>query len=111
MTNDELAVVELRTMRAAWLWLARRWELTARERAALFPSGGEDLRNPPGDTETRMRILIEIGHRIGLPQRLLHDWLRTPSPTLGWLTPLDVMSGKLADLRGIRRIIELGFAS
>ncbi|WP_192930027.1 antitoxin Xre/MbcA/ParS toxin-binding domain-containing protein [Sphingomonas sp. NIC1] len=58
-----------------------------------------------------MRIMIEVGYRIRLAECLLHDWLRTPTPDLGWLTPLDAMSGTLADLRGFRRIVEMGFAS
>jgi hypothetical protein len=38
-----------------------------------------------------MRVLIEIGYRIGLPDTLLHVWLRTGSATLHWSSPLDVM--------------------
>lgn len=109
--QEDFAETELRVMRSAWRSLSARWELTARERAALLPGGGEDAPSPPCDTETRMRILIEIGYRIGLPREVLHDWPRSPSPTLGWLTPLDVMSGALGELRGFRRLVERGFAS
>jgi hypothetical protein len=111
MEHDGLAVIELRTMRSAWQALTRRWELTSDERSALLPSGGEEDASPSRDTETRMRILIEIGYRIELPCDLLHDWLRTATPTLDWLTPLDAMSGPMADLRGFRRLVEMGFAS
>lgn len=111
MDTKDIAALELRTMRSAWRALARRWELTAAERRELLPAGGEDEDFPPRDTETRMRIMIEVGYRIGLPTDLLHDWLRTASPVLGWLSPLDAMAGSLADLRGFRRIVELGFAS
>lgn len=111
MTNEDLAALELRTMHKAWKSLDRRWNLSPTERLALFPAGGHDDERPPADTETRMRIQIEIGYRIGLPEDLLHDWLRDPNQTLAWLTPLDVMSGSLADLRGFRRLVDEGFAS
>lgn len=111
MERTDFAAIELRTMRQAWCTLERRWELTPRERRELLPAGGVDDTDPPRDTETRMRILIEVGHRIGLPRAELHDWLRAPVVTLGWLTPLDVMSGGLGDLRGFRALIEEGFAS
>lgn len=111
MTDDDLAATELRTMITAWRALDRRWDLSPVERRRLLPEGGEDGAAPPRDTETRMRILIEVGYRIGLAECLLHDWLRTPDVTLGWLSPLDAMSGPLADLRGVRRLVELGFAS
>lgn len=93
MIDEACAAAELRAMASAWRALERRWGLSPVERRALLPEGGEDAPNPPRGTETRMRILIEVGYRIGLPEDLLHDWLRTPTPTLGWLTPLDAMSG------------------
>lgn len=111
MIEDECAVTELRAMSSAWHALDRRWDLSPVERRHLLPAGGEDTSNPPRDTETRMRILVQIGYRIGLAECLLHDWLRTPSPTLGWLTPLDAMSGGLGDLRGVRALVDRGFAS
>lgn len=111
MTDEEIAASELRTMITAWRALERRWDLSPVERRRLLPAGGEDDAAPPGDTETRMRILIEVGYRIGLAECLLHDWLRQPTKTLRWLSPLDAMSGPLADLRGVRRLVELGFAS
>jgi hypothetical protein len=104
--TDDLAAIELRAVRSAWRALAKRWGLTARELADLLPAGGEDADSPPRDTETRMRILIEIGYRIGLREPDLRDWLRAPMIALGWLAPLDAMSGSLADLRGIRRLVE-----
>ena len=111
MIDDECAATELRVMGSAWRALDRRWDLSPVERRRLFPDGGEDDAAPPRDTETRMRILIEIGYRIGLAECLLHDWLRMPTPTLGWLSPLDAMSGPLADLRGVRDLVDRGFAS
>lgn len=111
MKHEDLATIELRTMQSAWRVLDERWELTWRERSALFPQGGEDTAFPPCDTETRMRILIEIGYRIGLPASELGEWLRTGSPVLNWKSPLDVMSGPIADLRGFRRLVEMGFAA
>lgn len=111
MKHEDLAAVELRTMRSAWRALAGRWDLDARERTRLLPEGGEGHENPPRDTETRMRILIEIGYRVGLREADLHDWLRTPSRTLHWLTPLDVMSGTMAQLREMRRMVDMGLAS
>jgi hypothetical protein len=111
MERTDFAALELHTLRKAWFALQRRWELTPRETQALLPAGGADDADPPGDTETRMRILIEVGYRIGLPGTEIHDWLRTASKTLGWLTPLDVMSAGLGDLRGLRSLVERGFAS
>lgn len=111
MTTEDFAALELRTMHQAWRALARRWDLTPRECAALFPAGGAEDARPPRDTETRMRILIEVGYRIGLPEEALHDWLRTPIRPLGWQTPLELMSGGLGDLRGFRRLVEAGLAS
>lgn len=111
MKHDELAALELRSMHSAWSALERRWNLVPGERRALLPAGGVEDHAPPRDTETRMRILIEIGYRIGMPECMLDDWLRTASPTLGYLTPLEVMSGSLAELRGLRRLVEQGFAS
>lgn len=111
MIDDECAATELRAMGSAWRALDRRWDLSPVERRRLLPEGGEADANPPRDTETRMRILIAIGYRIGLAECLLHDWLRAPTPTLGWLSPLDAMSGPLADLRGVRRLVDMGFAT
>ena len=111
MTDDDLAAVELRTMLSAWRALATRWDLTWRERAELLPAGGEESENPPRDTEARMRILIEIGYRISLPDSELHDWLRTATQALGWLSPLDLMSGSMGDLRSIRHLVNVGFSS
>lgn len=109
--KDDLAAIELRAMRSAWQALATRWGLTLRERTELLPAGGEDADSPPQDTEMRMRILIEIGYRIGLKEPDLRDWLRAPMITLGWLAPFDAMSGTIADLRGIRRLVEAGCSS
>jgi hypothetical protein len=111
MERMDFAAIELRTMRQAWRALEGRWELTWRECRELLPAGGADDENPPRDTETRMRILIQVGHRVGIPGPKLHDWLRSPVATLGWLTPLDVMSGGLGELRGFRALVEQGFAS
>lgn len=111
MTNEDIAATELRIMITAWEALERRWDLSPVERRGLLPAGGEDEAAPPRDTETRMRILIEVGYRIGLADCLLDDWLRTSSPTLGGLTPLEAMSGSLGELRGVRRLVEMGFAS
>jgi hypothetical protein len=110
MEHDEFSKIELRTMVSAWRALNHRWDLSPRERRALLPEGGEEDTSPPRDTETRMRVLIAVGYRIGMPEDMLHDWLRTPTKTLGWLTPLDAMSGSLGELRGVRRLVEEGFA-
>lgn len=111
MKNDECAADELRALQAAWRTLERRWNLCPVEARRLLPAAGEDREHPPLDTETRMRILIEIGYRVEFDVPLLRDWLRTSSATLRWLTPLDAMSGTIADLRGVRRLVEAGFAS
>lgn len=111
MKHEDLAAVELRTMLSAWRALATRWDLTWRERRELLPGGGEEDENPPRDTEARMRILVEVGYRLALPEAELHDWLRTATKALGWLSPLDVMSGSMGDLRSIRHLVNVGFAS
>lgn len=111
MDTKDIAALELRTMRSAWRALARRWGLSSAECRELLPAGGEDEDFPPRDTETRMRIMIEINYRITMPEDVVWEWLRTSLHDLGYLTPLDVLGGTLADLRGFRRIVELGFAS
>lgn len=111
MVTDELAALELRSMRAAWRTLMRDWDVTPTERRALLPEGGEEDAAPPRDTETRMRLLVEVGYRVRLEGWTLYDWLRTPTPVLRWLTPLDAMSGTLAQLRGVRSLVDRGFAS
>ena len=45
---------EFAAMVGAWRSLDARWDLTWRERRALFPKGGEDRDDPCEDTETRM---------------------------------------------------------
>lgn len=98
-------------MLSAWRALAARWDLTWRERGELLPAGGEEDESPPRDTEARMRILIEVGYRISLPEAELRDWLRTATQALGWLSPLDVMSGSLGDLRSFRHLVNVGLSS
>lgn len=105
------AAIEEMAMRAAWRSLAIRWELTWSERCALFPAGGEDRIAPPADTERRMRILIEVGHRLNLDEIELCEWLRQPSELWNWYSPLEVMSGSLPDLRRFRAFIEQGLGS
>ena len=111
MDGRDLAALELRLMRQAWRTLERRWDLSPAERRALLPMGGEDDEGPPQDTEARMRLMIEIGYRVSMPEDLVRDWLRTPVPALGWLAPIDAMAGTRADLRGIRDLVGRGFAS
>lgn len=107
-----VAGIELAAMTGAWRSLDMRWGLTWRERRALFPKGGEDTADPCEDTETRMRVLVEIGHRLrfddGDDER---DWLRRPMEMLGWHAPIEVMSGALGDLRRFRAFVEQGLGS
>lgn len=108
----DFAAAELAAMRAGWDAVAKDWGLSWRERRMLFPAGSEDAPSPPADTETRMRIMIEIGHRLRLEaDDDLQDWLREPSELLAWHTPLEAMSSSLADLRRFRRFVEQGFGS
>lgn len=112
MDGVDLAAVELAAMSAGWRTLAGDWELSWRERRMLFPAGGEDLANPPADTEARMRILVEIGYRLRFDTHgELYDWLREPSELWAWHSPLEVMSGRLPDLRRFRSFVEQGLGS
>lgn len=107
--NDNLEVTEQVAMAAAWKCLAIRWELTWQERTALLPSGGEDSGAPPEDTETRMRILVEIGYRLRMDDDAeLCEWLRIPTELWGWYSPIEVMSGPMARLRLFRAYVEAG---
>lgn len=108
----EAARIELAAMAAAWRSLGARWQLTWKERRALFPKGGEDGADPCADTETRMRILIEIGYRLRFDDDGdEQEWLRRPMEMLGWHTPIEVMSGTLGDLRRFRAFVEQGLGS
>ena len=103
---------ELAAMTGAWRGLDARWDLTWRERRMLFPRGGEDGAAPCADTETRMRVLIEIGYRLRFDDDGdEQEWLRRPIEMLGWHAPIEVMSGTLADLRRFRAFVEQGFGS
>ncbi len=109
MNGEVFAAIELRAMISAWRTLVIEWELTWSERQALLPQGGDELENPPAGTETRMRLLIEIGYRLRFDDGMaLVEWLRTPSPDWGWLAPLDVMGASLPDLRRLRRLADAG---
>lgn len=108
-TGSDVATIELMAMQSAWRDLTLRWELTWQERKALLPTGGEDLPQPPVDTERRMRILIEIGYRIRFDDDdELQDWLRMPSELLNWHSPIEAMSSPLPDLRRFRQFVEMG---
>lgn len=108
----DCAKTELEAVTASWRTLSQDWGLSWRELRALFPFGGQDLANPPGDTEARMRILIEIGHRLRMDDaEELYEWLRNPSSALGLYSPLDVMGGRMGDLRRLRYFVEQGFGS
>ena len=108
----EAARVELATMTGAWRDLAARWDLVWRERRMLFPAGGEELAEPPGDTETRMRIMVEIGYRLPFDTAgEIRDWLREPTELWAWHSPLEVMAGRLSDLRRFRCFVEQGLGS
>lgn len=112
MEGTETARIELAAMTGAWRRLDARWDLAWRERRALFPKGGEDAGDPCGDTETRMRILIEIGYRLRFNcDEDEREWLRRPLEMLGWHSPMEVMSGALGDLRRFRAFVEQGLGS
>lgn len=109
MTGKDAPTAELMAMTTAWKELSARWELTWRESWVLFPEGGEDAEFPPADTETRMRLLIEVGYRLNLGEPIsLQDWLREPSAAFGGYTPLEAMSESLTGLRRARQLVELG---
>ena len=107
MHMDEINARELRVMLTAWRALSARWGLDFAERRALFPDGGEEDGAPPADTERRMRILIEIGHRLRFDGNHLREWLREPSHQYCWLSPLQAMAD-LPHLRHIRKLAEAG---
>lgn len=107
--GNDASAIELMATTAAWRDLAIRWELDWRERTALLPSGGEEAATPPEDTETRMRILVEIGHRLRFDGDAdLCEWLRLPTELWNWYSPLEVMSGPMSDLRRFRAYVEAG---
>lgn len=112
LNGNEASAIEVMAMRTAWCDLAIRWELTWQERRMLLPTGGEDLEQPPANTERRMRLLIEIGHRLRFEDdATLCEWLRMPSELWYWYSPLEVMGGSLPDLRRLRQFVELGLGS
>lgn len=108
MDMEEMAAVELRAMKSAWRTVSSSWELTSREVSELLPEGGEQAASPPKDTELRMRLMIEISYRLPHGIEDHAEWLRTASPLLGWLSPLDVMSAGITELRAFRRMAEAG---
>ena len=108
MHDEDPAGAELRSMLSAWRALARDWDLEWFDIRALFPDGSDKLAQPTAPTEQRMRVLIEIGHRLRFDDEGdLRDWLRQPTKALGWLAPLDIMAGPLPQLRSFRRMVEL----
>ncbi|MGY2733587.1 hypothetical protein [Sphingomonas sp. UYP23] len=107
MTMEEIGALELRSMRAAWRALAERWELAPVEIGMLLPEGGEGWDNPPADTERRMRLLIDVGHGVGLHGRHLSEWLRDPRQDMFFLSPIEAMSD-LGHLRHICRMVAAG---
>jgi hypothetical protein len=108
MEMDEIAANELKAMRGAWRAVRGSWDLSDREVRELLPEGGEEAQSPPRDTEQRMRLMIEISYRLPHGIEDHSEWLRTASPMLGWLSPLDVMSAGMAELRAFRRMAEGG---
>ena len=107
LDGHEAGAIEAREMMKAWRELAIRWELDWRERVALLPNDGEETASPPEATEKRMRILIEIGHRLRFDDDVaLCEWLRTPEAKWNWHSPLEVMSASLPDLRRFRAFLE-----
>ena len=112
MEGTETARIEHAAMTGAWRSLDARWALAWRERRALFPKGGEDAADPCEDTETRMRVLVEIGHRLRFDDdEEEREWLRRPMEMLGWHAPIEIMSGALGDLRRFRAFVEQGLGS
>ncbi len=108
----DAAGAELKAVQAAWKSLAIRWELTWSEKTELLPQGLEDTSSPPLDTEHRMRILVEIGYRLDFADDAeLCDWLRCPSALSNFYTPLELMTGGIADLRRFRLLVEQGGAA
>ena len=107
MNMDELCALELRSMRTAWRALVERWELGPAEIGSLLPEGGEDTERPPADSERRMRLLIAIGHGLGLHGRRLAEWLRDPRPDLFFLSPIEAMAD-LWQLRRVHAMVEAG---
>lgn len=110
INGTDAAAVEVMAMRAAWRHLVIEWELSWSERRELLPLGGEERADLPHDTERRMRILIEIGHRLTADAGLC-EWLRTPTEFWNWYSPLEVMSGSISDLRRFRLLVEQGLRS
>ena len=112
MNGIEASAMEADAMLGRWRMLVEDWALTWGERRALLPAGEGFLSSMPEDSETRMRILIEIDRHV--PSRDgggLADWLREPAEELGWCSPLEAMSRTLPDLRRFRHYLEQGLGS
>ena len=94
---------ELRAMRVQWQALATRWELTGTDNAKLFPEGGWDRPNPPGDTEYRMRQMLALDHRLPFQFDPLEAsaWARTPIDQFDLLTPLEIIAEGKAPTRAL----------
>ena len=112
MTAQEASAIDMMALAGAFRTLVADWDLDWRECRALLPSYREDMRPPTPDGERRMRMLVEIGHRLGFEDvEEKRDWLREPSPFWLWRTPLEVMGGTVADLRCFRDHVERGRGS
>ena len=112
MNGSQASAMEMKVMCTAWRSLAEDWALTWEERRLLLPAGGEHDVAVPADTETRMRLLLEVARGLRLPlDEEAIEWLRAPCAVLRWRSPLDVMSSSLAELRYFRRLVEAGYGS
>ncbi|NJR80064.1 hypothetical protein [Sphingomonas corticis] len=109
MDQGEAAAAELRMMRRAWNALRAQWRLDRREVLELL-RGAEGAGTLSAATETRMRLLVEIGYRLCAADGDddLRDRLRRPTAAFGWLSPLEAMSGGTGELRAVRVALETG---
>jgi hypothetical protein len=105
-------MVERPTLRKAWNGFARALGVAWLERRMVLLQGGEHAAVPPMDTDRRMRLLVEVGYRLGARSAAeLYDWLRRLVPAFGWYSPLEVVSGPLEELVLYRTIVGDGGSS
>lgn len=104
-----MSKTDLAEMRQAWRALRRRWRLTGREAAILLRTADEEGAELDVTAVERMRILIEIGHRlVFLPGDDLSIRLRTATAAFGWLSPLEAMSEEAVGLARVRELVGKG---
>lgn len=104
-----MSTKDLAEMRQAWRAFRRRWRLNGREAVILLQTADKEGAEPDVIAVERMRILIEIGHRlVFLPGDDLSIRLRTATAAFSWLSPLEAMSEDATGLARVREMVGKG---